>query len=197
MKGELTPPSEFETVTGVLEVIDHYTPGQKVVLVGHSLGSCPVTWLTRSLPHRLAVVLLLDPVTLFLSHPAVAVNFVYKSAITKVTEAVIYLGASTEPYIAHYLKRHFWWYRNELWVEDIASDIEVVVMLSMADEIVDSPLVADGIKKQRTMIEGGMTNVKVVELAGHHAKCIYTASTWGLLETELRAAEKRAAGKLA
>ena len=71
-----------------------------------SLGSCPCTWLIRSLgAGSISQILLLDPVTLYLSHPAVAVNFVYKRALNGVMERVIYYGASTELYIAHYLHR--------------------------------------------------------------------------------------------
>ena len=74
----LIPPTEEETIAGVLEAVYHHTPDRKLVIAGHSLGSCSVTWLARAIPHLVSTVLLVDPVTLFLSHPAVAVNFVYK-----------------------------------------------------------------------------------------------------------------------
>jgi len=115
------------------------------------------------------------------------------SPLTTITEAVIYFGASTEPYIAHYLKRHFWWYRCELWAEDIPPHIDVIVALSMDDEIVDSHLVANSLEVQKETAVGGMDNIKVVKLEGHHAKCLYTPSTWSLLTAELKAVEKRKA----
>ena len=185
MSMSLSAPSEDAVTSAVEEAASKYEPGKHLTLVGHSLGSCPCTWLLRRpLSVPIAQLVLLDPVTLYLSHPAVAVNFVYKTALKGFMERVIYYGASTELYIAHYLKRNFWWYRNEMWLEDIPSSIPVSVFLSKSDEIVDCELVARGLRKQREMGEIG-DNVEIIELDGGHARMIAEPSTWRLIRAQL------------
>jgi len=180
---------EFDVVEGVREALEMHCGGRvKMCLVGHSLGSCPVTWLARSLPSKIGVIMLLDPVTLFLSHPAVAVNFVYKRHFSNIFEWIIYLGASSELYISHYLKRHFWWYRNELWLEEVPKDIKVIVALSRDDEIVDSPLCEYGLARQKYLGEIG-DNVSVLIFEGGHAMMIAMPATWRRLSSELKAVE--------
>ena len=50
-------------------------------------------------------------------------------------EWVIYLLASQEITVSHALRRHFWWYNNVLWLEDLPSNIGVVVGVSGNDDI--------------------------------------------------------------
>jgi len=180
---------EFDVVHAVKEALDmHCGRRVKICLVGHSLGSCPVTWLTRNLSEKIGVILLLDPVTLFLSHPAVAVNFVYKRTFANIFEWIIYLGASSELFISHYLKRHFWWYRNELWLEEVPKSIKVIVALSREDEIVDSPLCEFGLKKQKELGDIG-DNVSLMMFEGGHAMMIAMPATWRQISAELKAVE--------
>ncbi|GMH49436.1 hypothetical protein TrVE_jg4484 [Triparma verrucosa] len=181
---------EFDVIEGVEEALD--TPenrGKKWTIAGHSLGSCPVTWLLRAFPDKVSNVVLLDPVTLFLSHPAVACNFVYKQSFGGITEVVIWFMASTEQFIAKYLKRDFWWYRNELWVETIPSSINVLIIVSRSDEIVDADLVELGFKKQRELGQI-KDNIRLKIIEGGHALMIASPSTWKMIREEIAAMEK-------
>ena len=162
---------------------------EDITLLSHSLGSCPTTWVLRAFPDKIKAALLLDPVTAYLSSPAVATAFVYPSKFTKLTEWIIFLAASTEPYIAWYLKRHFWWYRNELWVEDISKDIEISIILSQDDEIVPSTEIYEGINRQREW--ENLEHVTLQNVPGHHGFCIYAFWTWERLAESLALMEKK------
>ena len=203
-------PSESDVVSAVLEATSrHFRPHSKFVLSGHSLGSCPVTWVVRGIPSVVGLVLLLDPVTLFLSHPDVAFNFVYKRTFVTVMERVIYYGASSEAFISHYLRRSFWWYRNELFVEDVPAGVPVIVALSMKDEIVNSKLVADGLeclkragggrgRQQllRQQQQQQQQQLRIIKLDEHsHAEMIHKPTTWNLIKEAIREEEAAAAKK--
>ncbi|GMH62944.1 hypothetical protein TL16_g03590 [Triparma laevis f. inornata] len=182
--------TEFDVLDGVEEALN--TPENSIkkwTIAGHSLGSCPVTWLLRAFPHKITTVVLLDPVTLFLSHPAVACNFVYKQKFNGLIEVIIWFAASTEQFIAKYLKRDFWWYRNELWVETIPPHINVLIVVSRNDEIVDASLLEYGFKQQRNLGQI-KENVKLKIIDGGHAIMIAMPGTWRMIERELKAMEK-------
>jgi hypothetical protein len=83
---DFTPLTEQQTVDGVVEILEKFEHhASKLSLVGHSFGSCPVTWLLASkrLPNIKQVVLL-DPVTILLSEPDVMVNFLYAQEFSKI-----------------------------------------------------------------------------------------------------------------
>lgn len=68
-------------------------------------------------------------------------------------EYLIYYAASREVTVAHALHRHFWWYNNIFWLEDIPKTIGVVVALSGRDEILNPSAIAEYVlfcKKHRS-----------------------------------------------
>jgi len=144
----LTPNTEAEVLEAVEAAMDEFfPPKEKFVVAGHSVGSCCVTWVHRALPNRIETILLLDPVSLFLSNATVCTNFLHKERLGTVMENVIWFFASTELGTLTYLRRHFFWYRNEMWLEDVGDDIEVVVFLAAKDEIIHARDVREGIAK--------------------------------------------------
>ena len=88
------PPSEHETTTGVWEAVHkHLCDGKDsktddgngkkanigVAVLGHSFGSCSITWLIHSqFAHYIKQVVLVDPVSILLHEPDVVTNFLYK-----------------------------------------------------------------------------------------------------------------------
>ena len=112
----------------------------KVSIVGHSFGSITAGWFVRYFPEKVSHLTLVDPVSLLLGLPNVAYSFLYREPTT-LMEWVIYLGAAREVTVAHALRRHFWWYNNALWLEDIPAHIGVVVGVSGNDEIINAAAV--------------------------------------------------------
>ena len=147
MTMSITPLSEFEVIDGVeLAIRRHFPNSEKIVVMGHSIGSCPCTWLIRAMPSKISTLILLDPVTLFLSHHDVAVNFLHRKRYSSLNEMVIDLFASTEVFVQNFLRRQFFWYRNELWIEDIPPHIKTTIVLSGKDAIVNAAFVKAGIE---------------------------------------------------
>lgn len=115
---------------------------QRVNLVGHSFGTITVGWFAKYYPSYTAHLTLIDPVSLLLSQPNVAYNFLYRSPVT-LMQWLLYLGAASELTIAYALRRNFWWYRNQLWLEDLDPTIGVHVSLAGRDEVCDSSVVRE------------------------------------------------------
>ena len=135
--------TEDETVKGVEEAINqHLNKNTKIIISGHSFGSCQMTWLLHAMPQRIKHMLLIDPVSILICYPDTMQNFMYKQdAIQTLDGAKTHLLASTEVFIQHYLRRRVSWYNSELWLDDVPDDIQVTVCLSGEDTIVNSSAV--------------------------------------------------------
>lgn len=107
---------------------------EKVSMVGHSFGSITAGWMVSRHPEVISHLTLIDPVSLLLLLSDVAYNFLYRPPSTAM-EWVIHTMASRELTISNMLYRHFWWFRNVLWLEDIPAHIGVVVGVASCDEI--------------------------------------------------------------
>jgi pimeloyl-ACP methyl ester carboxylesterase len=114
----------------------------RVNLVGHSFGTITTGWFAKYYPSYTAHITLIDPVSLLLSQPNVAYNFLYRPPVT-LMQWLLYLGASSELTIAYALRRNFWWYRNQLWLEDLDPTIGVHASLAGRDEVCDSSVVRE------------------------------------------------------
>lgn len=161
-----TPEDFCATVKSILD--KHNT--SRVNIVGHSFGTITSGWFVRAYPRYVAHMSLIDPVSLLLSYPDVAYNFLYRSPST-VMQWLLYLAAASELTVATALRRNFWWYRNELWLEDVHPAIGVHVSLAGKDEICHSPLV------QEYLVQAIADREKVASerLRGiTHAECEYS-----------------------
>lgn len=107
---------------------------ERVNVIGHSFGTITAGWFCKHFPGSVAHLTLLDPVCLLLGLPAVAHSFLYRYPTTFVQWA-IFLFAATDPTLSHTLYRHFWWYRNVLWFEDIPHNLPVVIGIAGRDEV--------------------------------------------------------------
>ena len=171
------PLNEHDTVQGIWEAVDHHQSSvQDVSLVGHSFGSCPVTWLVHSSnSSRIRQILLVDPVSICLSEPDVMHNFLYKrDGRLRVL--------SDEIFTQHYLRRHFAWYNSELFLEDLPKEAKVLVCLSERDRIVPVRKVKQQIR-QRPEID-----FLLWEDAGH-AHCVTRPKTWRQMQILMRRQE--------
>jgi pimeloyl-ACP methyl ester carboxylesterase len=181
------PLKEHDTVQGIWEAVDHQLSSvHDVSVVGHSFGSCPVTWLIHSTNSaRIRQIVLVDPVSICLSEPDVMHNFLYKRDVLLADNMKIKIGViSNEIFTQHYLRRHFAWYNSELWLEDLPKEAKVLVCLSERDLIVPVKKVQQQIRR-RPEIE-----FLLWEDAGH-AHCVTRPKTWRQMQILMRRQEQQ------
>ena len=180
--GALDETEMMEAVEDMVEETindDPTTKGLPLLWAGHSFGSCPLTWMQRhdKLRQRTAGLLLLDPVTILLSEPAVMMNFLYAREISKIR-----MVAASEVFTEYYLRRHFAWYNAEAWVEDMVKDggaTTLTVALSGCDEIVNAPAVAAHLAEYHPAVR------TIYWPEARHAHCVTSPSKWRQLQQAL------------
>ena len=114
---------------------------EQVTVYGHSFGSITAGWFIKYCPQDIQHIILVDPVSVLLCLPDVAVNFLYRIPST-VMEWVIWIAASTEITIAHALYRHFTWHHNVIWLEELPKHCSVTVLACGGDEILSGTAVS-------------------------------------------------------
>ena len=176
------PPSERVTTEGVWEAVDgHLGPNRNIAVVGHSFGSCPITWLIHhsALKRRIRQIVLVDPVSILLSEPDVITNFLYQRKALQKRPLKIAV-VSNEIFTEHYLRRHFSWYNSELWLEDLPAHAKVLVCLSDNDPIVPAHKIHREVKQRKPDVD-----LLVWENAGH-AHCVTRPRTWRQMQLVMR-----------
>jgi pimeloyl-ACP methyl ester carboxylesterase len=152
----------------------------RVSLVGHSFGTMTAGWVLRALPERISHLTLLDPVSMLLSFPEVAYSFLYRHPST-VMEWIIHVFAAREITISHTLRRNFWWYNNDLWLEEVPAHIGVVVGVATGDEITNPKAIQEYVQLcRRARLEGKSRLSDVVlkaPVARHISSSASTSST--------------------
>jgi pimeloyl-ACP methyl ester carboxylesterase len=136
----------IEEFTGNVKLVLKRHHIAKVSVVGHSFGSITAAWILTHHPEIVCHLCLIDPVSLLLSLPDVAYSFLYKAPTTW-TEYLIHYAASREITISHMLYRHFCWHKNTLWLENIPTDIGVVVGMGSGDEIANMVVIEEYVNR--------------------------------------------------
>ena len=150
---------------------------EKVSIVGHSFGTICAGWMVTKHPEIVSHLTLIDPVSLLLCFPEVAFAFLYRKP-KSIVEWVIYYFASREITIAHALRRHFCWHKNNLFLEDVPHHIGVLVALGTSDEITNAPVVHEYVKlctQKRNADRSGKAS-SVISFKGRLASI--TTSLW-------------------
>lgn len=138
-------PTVDDLVLGLDTVLDDCAgPGGRATCMGHSYGSLVLAQYTRTRPHRVASLGLIDPVCILLCLPYVIYNFVYKYSDFKdfkgtMLDMVRLFMCSREFNVARALCRGFNWHNLYLWAHQMP--VNTVVMLAGRDRIVPSPKV--------------------------------------------------------
>ena len=125
---------------------------ESATFVGHSYGSILLSWMVQHAPERVASVCFIDPVVIMLNLKSTLYNFLYKHAAEdgKISDLV-----GSELFLNHALRRHFWWYRNIIWAQDMHREgIPSSVIVSEKDEIVPSAEVALHIERFNEEMKG-------------------------------------------
>ena len=116
--------------------------GGGALVLGQSFGTIVLTWLLRHQPEVVGCALFLDPVVFLLHHAALCHRFLYRPCRTAQQRFLRYF-AGDELSIQHYLRRHFVWHDNVLFLEDIPPHLagKVCVVVGEADTFIDAPMV--------------------------------------------------------
>jgi len=164
--------TEDETIVGVQEALERFHPEGDIALMGHSFGSFQLTWLLYSpLRDRVRQFALLDPVSILLSEPDLIINFEEATPLFKVFLKELWTN--------YYIRRHFSWYRSELWLDDLPENVDFFVGLAEQDQIVNGP------KVRREVEIFGMEHPKFASQTtvtfwprALHGDCVYQPSKW-------------------
>lgn len=145
-------PDRIETVQSLAEIFALHSIS-KCAVAGHSFGSIIAGWAATAFPQHVKQLVLIDPVCLLLCLPDVAVNFLYRSPPTNLFHRTLkdFIDPSSEITVSHALRRHFWWYQNICWLQDVSCPL--VVALSSEDDIVPSTAIHYYVQRHYRMQE--------------------------------------------
>jgi len=133
----------------------------EATFVGSSFGTIFLSWMLQRKPDLVAAAVLSDPVVFLLHHPSVCRHAAYPdiNGPGAVLQRYFLIG---EIGIALTIHRHFWWFENTLWLEQLPQRLlenkAVVVMLGSLDFLVPSAAVRRYLEPsdvQLLYVEGG------------------------------------------
>jgi len=117
------------------------------VFAGHSYGSFTLTWLVHRAPDVVKGLALLDPACVLLHLPSVLCNILYRGANNSFDKLLNYVVREELFFNAH-ARRHFFWFANALFFEDIATErVPTFIVLSELDEIIPVKKTLDYVKQ--------------------------------------------------
>eukprot|EP00930_Biecheleria_cincta_P015135 TRINITY_DN12735_c0_g1_i1.p1 TRINITY_DN12735_c0_g1~~TRINITY_DN12735_c0_g1_i1.p1 ORF type:complete len:561 (-),score=72.09 TRINITY_DN12735_c0_g1_i1:246-1928(-) len=158
-----------EQMTTAVEKILHEHGHKSACMVAHSFGTFVLSWLCRMNRELVAQAVFIDPVCIGLSHPDVAFNFLYKEP----DDALMLVAAHFvrwELFTANVLYRHFSWYHNTLWPDELPEDC--VVALSGSDTIVNARLVRLHLETHQRRQAQQTADRQPMCASGVRAKCL-------------------------
>eukprot|EP00931_Biecheleriopsis_adriatica_P054968 TRINITY_DN32405_c0_g1_i1.p1 TRINITY_DN32405_c0_g1~~TRINITY_DN32405_c0_g1_i1.p1 ORF type:complete len:493 (-),score=75.39 TRINITY_DN32405_c0_g1_i1:130-1581(-) len=109
------------------------------IVVSHSLGTVPGTWMMEEPPAKIAGAVFMDPIVSMVELPDIAHSFLYRVP-RSAFEWMCFLWCTTEPGIAFHFRRRFFWYQNRL-DPRISDSVPTLLCLSEKDQIVPSTAV--------------------------------------------------------
>ncbi|KAG8882946.1 hypothetical protein FRB97_007542 [Tulasnella sp. 331] len=136
----LVPLGREQWIKGLKGILEQFG-GERAgtTMISHSLGSLAHCWILKAYPELVKRSCFMDPVTFCLWEGDVCSNFIYRSP-TNAVELLMSYFAATEPGIALAVQRHFDWFANSLWFEEIPRAREpfyTTFFLGGGDAIVD------------------------------------------------------------
>lgn len=146
MPQDLLPHEFVDDVTALFRQHHRFPEHIGAIIMGHSYGSFPTSWLCKMNPGLCAGVVLLDPACLLLHHTKIVFNILYRQPAQAVERFMDYF-IKTELFFNAHARRHFFWYVNILFLEDIDTLTKpTMVLLSEDDEMLPIAECVDYIK---------------------------------------------------
>jgi len=111
-----------------------------VTMLSHSNGSFAHAWMLKHYPSMVTRSCFVDPVVFCSWEGDLCYNFIYRRCSTGV-ELIIKFFVGTELGVANFLQRHFDWYANSLWYEEIPNardPSKTMYFLGGRDDIVNA-----------------------------------------------------------
>ncbi|CAK0789307.1 unnamed protein product [Prorocentrum cordatum] len=133
----------------------------RACFVAHSYGTCIASWVWRARPDLVSKLVLMDPVCFLLCQPDVAFNFLYRRPPNAMMLAAAHF-VRWELFAANVLMRHFYWYHNVMWRDELPSDC--VVALSSKDDITNPPAVRRYLEERQQ--QAGGSGLKLLWMDG-------------------------------
>mmetsp|Transcript_25478 Transcript_25478/g.29108 ORF Transcript_25478/g.29108 Transcript_25478/m.29108 type:complete len:376 (+) Transcript_25478:223-1350(+) len=171
--------TEEQTIQGIIEILKMNDCFEsELSIVGHSFGSCTAAWLLQSNVFKpyIKQAVLIDPVSILLSEPDVMNNFLYGGNQVKAPNNP-FRFISTELFLQYYLRRHFFWYNSELWLDDVDDSCSLLICLSGNDDIIDAQKVKAEVVRQKSKRKKQQLDLLFRE-GGTHASCISSTQMW-------------------
>jgi len=145
----LAPPLEIHARGGVpdaaahVRAIEEALAGATADFFVHSYGSVVASWLVQRKPHLIRALAMAEPVSVLIHHARVARTFLYETgAKPNLVKAVVARAVATDPGVVHVLMRHFWWFENTLFLQDLHGlNHAPLLLLSEHDEYTPSDLI--------------------------------------------------------
>jgi len=117
---------------------------KSATFVGHSYGTVTLSWILGQHPDLVDSAVFIDPVCFELSEPDIIYNFFYRSP-RALAEIFTWYFVRVELGIAYFIGRHFWWFENILFAEQLPE--RSCVFISGSDHVVNSNSVREYLKE--------------------------------------------------
>ena len=114
----------------------------------HSYGSVIASWLLKDKAHLIRALALAEPVSVLIHHARVARSFLYEPHAQKsLVKAIVSRAVATDVGVVHVLMRHFWWFENTIFIQDLHRlNHPPLLLLSAEDEYTPSVLIRDRLR---------------------------------------------------
>ncbi|GBG32768.1 Hypothetical Protein FCC1311_089932 [Hondaea fermentalgiana] len=102
--------------------------------VGHSYGTMVMAWIVKSAPELAESYAFLDPGCFLLHYTKALKAIIYKHAVSD-GEKIFEYFLRSELFFSNHMRRHFFWFKNVLFFEDIPQHQKALIILSDRDDI--------------------------------------------------------------
>ena len=152
---------------------------EKINVIGHSWGTFLCNWIVRLSPHIIHHLTLIEPTSITTCFPEQTYTLLYKPPET-ITDYLLYYFVRNDLNISHTLVRNFAWYNMYLDIDDIPLDIEITIIISTNDNMVNfsvmNPL-ADYYIRKRQQLQATDETIRPIHKYINqdllHGECMY------------------------
>lgn len=178
MSFDLRVPNAYEVNMNVREILNRHAI-EKINLIGHSWGTFLCNWIVRLSPHIIHHLTLIEPITITVFFPEQTYTILYKPPET-FADYLLYYFVRNDLNLSHALVHNFTWYNMYLDIDDIPVSIEITIVISTNDNMVNfsaiNPLADYHIRKRQQLQATDETIRPIHKYINQdllHGECIY------------------------